>query len=153
VSRGHGHHHGGLYGWADCQSAHRAGCLAADSLAIDTDQHMLDACLAGTKLLIGETRFHGRGGASPHATLNASAAAVEMIRRACQGVVIIVAGLGKGAGTGMAPLVTGIARRQGCRRAAVVTLPLPWEGREAFVYARMALKALAGVDRLVTVPP
>jgi cell division protein FtsZ len=128
------------------------GRVAADYLAIDTDQRVLDSCLAGTTLLIGETRFRGRGGASPHAALNESAAAVGAIRRACRGVVIVVAGLGKGTGTGVAPLVAGIARRQGCRTAAVVTLPLPWEGREAFVYARMALKTLGFVDRLVTVP-
>src|SRR5687768_14705302 len=115
------------------------GRIVADYLAIDTDRRVLEACLAGTKLLIGETRFRGHGGASPHATLNESAAAIEVIRRACRDVVIVVAGLGKGAGTGVAPLVAGIAQRQRCHTAAVVTTPLPWEGREAFVYARMAL--------------
>ena len=45
-----------------------------------------------------------------------------------------------------------IAQRQGCKTAAVVTKPLPWEGLDALAYALVALKMLAGVDRLVTVP-
>jgi hypothetical protein len=34
----------------------------------------------------------------------------------------------------------------------VVTRPLPWEGLDALAYALVAIKMLAGVDRLVTVP-
>src|SRR5512132_3302515 len=45
-----------------------------------------------------------------------------------------------------------IAQRQGCKTAAVVTKLLPWEGLDALAYALVALKMLAGVDRLVTVP-
>ena len=63
-----------------------------------------------------------------------------------------MAGLGGGTGTGIAPLVARIAQRQGCKTAAVVTKPLPWEGLDALAYALVALKMLAGVDRLVTVP-
>ena len=83
-----------------------------------------------------------------------SAAAVEAIRQTCAGraSVIIVAGLGGGTGTGIAPVVARIAQRQGCKTAAVVTKPMPWEGLDALAYALVAIKTLAGVDRLVTVP-
>jgi cell division protein FtsZ len=66
--------------------------------------------------------------------------------------VIIVAGLGGGTGTEVAPLVARIAQRQGCKTAAVVTKPLPWEGLDHLAHALVAMKMLAGVDRLVTVP-
>lgn len=55
-------------------------------------------------------------------------------------------------GTGIAPLVARIAQRQGCKTAAVVTKPLPWEGLGALAYALVAIKMLVGVDRLVSVP-
>ena len=50
------------------------------------------------------------------------------------------------------PLVARIAQRQGCTTAAVVTMPLPWEGLDALAYALVTIKMLAGIDRLVTVP-
>jgi cell division protein FtsZ len=66
--------------------------------------------------------------------------------------VIIVAGMGGGTGTGVAPLVARIAQRQGCKTAAVVTKPLPWEGMDHLAHALVAMKMLAGMHRLVTVP-
>ena len=130
-----------------------AGRIEAEYLAINTDRRVLEACLAGRKILIGEQRFQGRGGAQPHVIMEESAAAVEAIRQTCAGQVsvIIVAGLGGGTGTGMR-VVARIAQRQGCKTAAVVTKPMPWEGRDALVYALVAIKTLACVDRLVTVP-
>jgi cell division protein FtsZ len=104
---------------------HMAGRIEAEYLAINTDRGELDACWAGTKLLIGKARFQGRGGAKPHIILEESATLVEAIRAACRESVIIVAGLGKGTGTGVVPLVARIAQRQGCKTAAVVTKPLP----------------------------
>jgi len=99
------------------------GGIEAEFIAINTDLRGLDACRAGTKLRIGEARFQGRGGAEPHVIMEESGAAVEAIKRVCVGrdSVTIVAGLGGDTGTGVAPLVASIARRQGCKTAAVVT--------------------------------
>ena len=49
-------------------------------------------------------------------------------------------------------MVARIVQKQGCKTAAVVTTPLPLEGLDSLAYALVALKMLAGVDRLVTVP-
>ena len=68
---------------------------------------------------------------------------MEVIRQVCRESVVIAAGLGGGTGTGIAPLVARIAQRQGCKTAAVVTKPLPWEGLDALAYALVALKMLA----------
>ena len=98
-----------------------AGRIEAEYLAINTDRRVLEACLAGRKILIGEQRFQGRGGAQPHIIMEEPAAAVEAIRQTCAGrvSVIIVAGLGCGTGTGIAPMVARIAQGQGCKTAAV----------------------------------
>ena len=84
------------------------GRIKAEYPAINTDRRMLEACLVDRKILIGEPRFQGRGGAKPHVIMEESAAAVEAIRQSCAGreSVIIVAGLGGGTGTGVA--------RRGC---------------------------------------
>jgi Tubulin/FtsZ family, GTPase domain len=96
-----------------------AGRIEAEYLAINTDRRVLEACLAGRKILIGEQRSQGRGGAQPHVIMEESASAVEAIRQACAGraSVIIVAGLGGGTGTGIAPVVARVAQRQGCKTA------------------------------------
>jgi cell division protein FtsZ len=79
------------------------GRIEPEFIAINTDRRELDACRAGTKLLIGEARFQGRGGAKPHVIMEESGAAVEAIKRVCFGreSVIIVAGVGGGTGTGV----------------------------------------------------
>jgi cell division GTPase FtsZ len=48
-------------------------------------------------------------------------------------------------------VVVRIAQRQDCKTAAVVTKPMPWEGWDALVYALVAIKTLACVDRLLAV--
>jgi cell division GTPase FtsZ len=40
-----------------------AGRIEAEYLAINTDRRVLEACLAGRNILIGEHRFQDRGGA------------------------------------------------------------------------------------------
>jgi cell division protein FtsZ len=119
--------------------------------AINTDKYQLESCRARTKLLIGEQRFLGRGGAAPDIIMEEAGRSVEAIAGLCAGTVVIVAGLGKGTGTGLAPLVARIAQRQGCKTIAVVTEPLPSEGRECLVYAKVALRTLGCVDELISV--
>jgi cell division protein FtsZ len=125
------------------------GGIESEFIAINTDRRELDACRAGPKLLIGEARFRGCGGSKPHVIMEESGAALEAIKRVCFGrdSVIIVAGLGGGTGTGVAPLVARIAQRQGCKTVAVVTKPLPWESLDVLAYTSypsvvQAVKAL-----------
>jgi cell division protein FtsZ len=122
------------------------GRIEAEFVAINTDKYVLDGCQADVKLLIRKP------GQQPHVIMEAAGEVAETIAGLCRESVIIVAGLGKGTGTGVAPLVARIAQRQRCKTAAVVTKPLPWEGVHALVYALVAMKMLAGVDRLITVP-
>lgn len=120
--------------------------IEAEFVAINTDKYVLDGCQADVKLLIPRPSWQ------PHVIMEAAGEVVEAIAGLCRESVIIVAGLGKGTGTGVAPLVARIAQREGCKTAAVVTKPLPWEGLDALAYALVAIKMLAGVERLVTVP-
>ena len=55
------------------------GRIQAEYLPINTDQHGLDECRVGWKILIGAQRFQGRGGAHLHVIMEESATAVEAI--------------------------------------------------------------------------
>jgi cell division protein FtsZ len=54
-------------------------------------------------------------------------------------VIVMVAGLGRGAGSGVSPLVAGIARQAGALTLAVVSMPFEFEGRSRIEYAEQAL--------------
>ncbi len=65
-------------------------------------------------------------------------------------VVIIVAGLGRGTGSGIAPLVAPIARESGALTLAAVHLPFEFEGRFRHKFAVQALEKLQNsVDSVI----
>jgi len=57
-------------------------------------------------------------------------------------VIVIVAGLGRGTGSGVSPLVAGIARQAGALTLAVVNVPFEFEGRSRLDCADSALAGL-----------
>jgi cell division protein FtsZ len=129
-----------------------AGRIEGEFIAINTDRRELEACKAGTKMLIGERSTIRLGGRPPYIVMEAAGDAVQGIAHLCAGkdAVTIVAALGGGAGTGVAPIVARIAKKQGCQVVAVVTKP--FEDRNSLAYALVGLKMLKGIDLLLTVP-
>jgi cell division protein FtsZ len=129
-----------------------AGRIEGEFIAINTDRRELEACKAGTKMLIGERSAIALGGRPPYVVMEAAGDAVEGIAHICadKDTVTIVAALGGGAGTGVTPIVARIAKKQGCRVVAVVTKP--FEDRYSLAYALVGLKMLKGIDLLLTVP-
>jgi cell division protein FtsZ len=129
-----------------------AGRIEGEFIAINTDLRELEACKAGTKMLIGERSPIRLGGKPPYVVMEAAGDAVQGIAHLCAGkdTVTIVAALGGGAGTGVAPIVARIAKKQGCRVVAVVTKP--FEDRDSLAYALVGLRMLKGIDLLLTVP-
>jgi cell division protein FtsZ len=129
-----------------------AGRIEGEFIAINTDRRELEACKAGTKMLIGERSPLRLGGKPPYVVMEAAGDAVQGIAHLCAGkdTVTIVAALGGGAGTGVAPIVARIAKKQGCRVVAVVTKP--FEDRDSLAYALVGLKMLKGIDLLLSVP-
>jgi cell division protein FtsZ len=106
------------------------GGLDAECIAINTDRLHLNAIRAAQKILIGEKTCRGSGsGGDPRV----GRAAIEESRRQIEDilsnvdVVFVAAGLGGGTGTGAAPTVAEIARRNGAVVIGVVTMPLEVE--------------------------
>jgi cell division protein FtsZ len=134
----------------------RARMKGADFVAVNTDRRSLDRSAAGTKIAIGGTITNGQGaGGDVSAGESAARQAADEIGRALAGseLVLIMAGLGGGTGSGAAPVVAEIARQHGALTMAVVTQPFGFEGARRHDTAQRAGAALTGtVDAVATVP-
>lgn len=134
----------------------RAGLRDVDYVAVNTDVAALNRSSARTKIVIGRSTTQGLG-AGGDATVGEGAAreAAESIGQAIEGsdLVVIVAGLGGGTGSGAAPVVAEIAGGMGMLALAVVTKPFAFEGSRKARVAQDAEAALAGlVDAVATIP-
>lgn len=120
------------------------GVQGAECIAINTDRQHLAITTAHRKLLIGENITRGLGaGGYPHVGQAAAEESAhqlsELLRDA--DLVFIAAGMGGGTGTGSAPIVAEIAKRNDAIVVGVVTMP--------FTLERTRIdKAKAGLARL-----
>ena len=134
----------------------RAGLKGVGYVAVNTDLRALNRSSAGTKVAIGRSTTLGLGAGGDVAVGDAAAReAGETIQRALSGsdLVVIVAALGGGTGSGAGPVVAEIARGQGALTVAVVTTPFAFEGSRRARIAQDAAAALVGlVDAVATVP-
>ncbi|HEX5040673.1 MAG TPA: cell division protein FtsZ [Candidatus Limnocylindria bacterium] len=134
----------------------RAGLKGVEYVAINTDLRALNRSQARTKVAIGRSTTHGLGaGGSVREAESAAREAAEAIGGAIDGsdLVVIVAGLGGGTGSGAAPVVAELARGKGALTLAVVTMPFGFEGVRKAQVAQDASAALTGlVDAVATVP-
>jgi cell division protein FtsZ len=134
----------------------RAGMRDVDYVAVNTDVAALNRSSARTKIVIGRSTTAGLGAGGDVGMGESSAReAAEAIGRAIDGsdLVVIVAGLGGGTGSGAAPVVAEIAGGKGMLTLAVVTKPFAFEGSRKARAAQDAEAALAGlVDAVATIP-
>jgi len=106
------------------------GVQGAECIAINTDRQHLAVTTAHRKLLIGEKITRGLGaGGYPHVGQAAAEESAhqlsELLRDA--DLVFIAAGMGGGTGTGSAPIVAEIAKRNDAIVVGVVTMPFSLE--------------------------
>jgi cell division protein FtsZ len=121
--------------------------------AVNTDRAALQACRAPSKILL-DLGGGDAGGSSERGCL-AAMVAYEQLVAAVKGadVVVIVACLGGGTGSGAAPLIADIAKAHGCLTVAVVTLPFRSESKQRRVEAERGHWQLQQrVDTLLTLP-
>lgn len=133
-----------------------AGCQAIESIsgvessgaslvAVNTDASALEHSRAPEKVYLGGRRTRGLGvGGDPELARAVAEEEMDRLRAACQGVelAVIVAGLGGGTGTGVAPVLAREAREAGARVLAFVTLPFECEGSRRQRQARAGLLQL-----------
>ena len=134
-----------------------SGVDKSQLVAINTDVRQLKKVDAEgiPALLIGGAITKGRGtGGDPVKGQQAAIADAENIAKAINGadLVFITAGMGKGVGTGAAPVVAKIAHDMDILTVGMVTMPFSHEGSRKMEVARDGVKLLREhMDALVEV--
>jgi cell division protein FtsZ len=130
----------------------REGIAGVELLVANADVRSLAASLTPQKVALGRNSTRGLGaGGDPEV---GRAAAVESSaelagKLAGASLIIVVAGLGGGVGSGSAPEIASIARSQGALVVAVATLPFQFEGKRRKDQALEALNGLRQSTDLV----
>jgi cell division protein FtsZ len=145
-------------GGGGCKIADRVALLSPSgisTIAIDTDSRSLLNSHATTKLEIGFDQTHGRGtGGDANLGMLSAKDEIEMIRNLFTGMdlVMVIAGLGCGTGSGAAPIVLRAARDAGAMVLCFATLPFDFEGERKRTQAARALEPLHdSADALIVI--
>jgi cell division protein FtsZ len=116
-----------------------------ETVAINTDEDRLANVDAHRKVLIGrDVAFGNDAGGFPEVGEHCAEKAREVIREALRGydIIFVVAGMGGGTGTGVAPVVASVAKEINAVSFALPILPFDVEGD----FRKSA--AAAGVEKL-----
>ena len=132
---------------------YKEGIIGVDFLICNTDRNALEASPIPLKLVLGESGLGA--GANPETArrfaLESRDEIIDFIGTETK-MLFITAGLGKGTGTGAAPVVAEIAKEMGILTIAVVTLPFRFEGTTSAQFAEAGLTELKKqVDSLITI--
>jgi len=143
-------------GGAGCNAVSRvrSGDGGPSVVAVNTDAASLELSTATTKLQIGlgEANGLGAGGDSDRGRV-AAEHDMEMISElfSDRNLVIVVAGLGGGTGTGASPVVVNAARSSGALTIALVTTPFLFEGQSRRTVADGGIAALQDASDILVV--
>jgi len=132
------------------------GIKGGEIIAINTDAQDLLYANADQKILIGRELSKGLGaGSNPRIGAEAAKEQEQDIKKklANSDLVFVTCGLGGGTGSGAAPIVAEIGKRQGALVIGVVTLPFTVEGSKRIENAMEALERMEGItDTLIVIP-
>src|ERR1051325_11355831 len=123
----------------------RQGIKGVDFIVCNTDKQALDISPVPVKVQLGKTLTQGLGaGMLPEVGKNAAIESIDEIKALLKNtkMVFITAGMGKGTGTGAAPIIAQAAREMGILTVGIVTIPFSFEG------AKKRQQAEAGIEEL-----
>ncbi len=126
-----------------------------EMVAVNTDLQALSLSQATQKVQIGKLTTKGLGaGGDPEIGRQPAEEDRSAIAKALEDadIVFITAGMGGGTGTGAAPVVAEIAKREGALTIGVVTRPFGFEGKKRMAQAEQGIETLKKqVDALITI--
>lgn len=132
------------------------GIRGGELIAVNTDAQDLLYTNADQKILIGKELTQGLGaGSNPKLGENAAKESEAEIKKKISGsdLIFITCGLGGGTGTGAAPVISALAKKQGALTIGVVTLPFTIEGQKRIENAMNGLERMESiVDTLIVIP-
>ncbi|MDH7509239.1 MAG: cell division protein FtsZ [Methanomassiliicoccales archaeon] len=129
-------------GGGGCNSINRLsdlGLRGAETVAVNTDRRHLARIKADKRLLIGASLTKGFGaGGDPELGRVCAENAFEPLNEILCGadLTFVIAGLGGGTGTGAAPVVADLAKRNGSLVFSIATMPFECEGRRVDIATR-----------------
>ena len=132
------------------------GIKGGEFITLNTDAQDLLYTNADHKILIGKELTLGLGsGSNPKVGEEAAHESEQEIKKALSDsdMVFITCGLGGGTGTGAAPVVAQLAKKQGALAIGIVTLPFTIEGKKRIENAEYGLERMESlVDTLIVIP-
>jgi len=135
---------------------HEIGIKGGEMIAVNTDAQDLLYANADKKILIGRELTKGLGaGSNPQIGEEAARESEHEIKKKIEGadMVFITCGMGGGTGTGAAPVIADIAKKQGALVIGIVTMPFTIEGAKRVENASLGLEKLESiVDTLILIP-
>ena len=124
-------------------------------IVANTDKQAIDNSKASKKLVLGVNLTKGLGaGANPEIGAQAAKESEEDIKQLVKGadLIFIATGMGGGTGTGAAPIVAEIARKEGALVVGIVTTPFKFEGKRRMENATSGLvEFYKNVDSIIIV--
>jgi len=127
-----------------------------DFVGINSDAQALLTCLAPIKVQIGEQLTKGLGsGGDPDIGRKSAEESTDKIEEMIKDadMVFLTAGMGGGTGTGAAPILADISRKNGALTVAVVTKPFSFEGAHRRIVAEEGIEELKNkVDTMIVIP-
>lgn len=129
------------------------GIVGVDFLICNTDAQALHKNVVPSKLVLGDTGLGA--GAKPEVGRELAEKSIDKIKEFIgeeTQMLFITAGMGKGTGTGAAPVVAKVANDMGILTIGVVTFPFKFEGAVREKYAQNGIAELEKyVDSLIVV--
>ncbi len=130
----------------------RTGVRGVEFITANTDAQALSVSLADVKIQLGTSGLGA--GNKPDVAKNFAEESRERIKDALEGahMVFVTAGMGKGTGTGAAPIIAQVAKEMGALTVGVVTKPFSYEGPNKMDMATSGSDDLAQhVDSLIVI--
>jgi cell division protein FtsZ len=129
------------------------GIVGVDFLICNTDAQALHKNVVPSKLVLGDTGLGA--GAKPEVGRELAEKSIDKIKEFIgeeTQMLFITAGMGKGTGTGAAPVVAKVANEMGILTIGVVTFPFRFEGKVREKYAQEGIAEMEKyVDSLIVV--
>lgn len=127
-----------------------------ETIAVNTDNQALQLSRSRIRLRIGDKLTRGLGsGGNPEIGRKAAEESADDLYEVLRGsdIVIIVAGMGGGTGSGASPIIAQIAYELGALVFAVVSLPFTFEGTRRKTTAEATLDTLKRYVNAIIVMP
>lgn len=132
------------------------GIEGADTISVNTDAQDLFYSNSHQKILIGKGTCGGLGaGGMPEIGEQSAEESEEQIKERIDGadMVFVTCGLGGGTGTGSAPVISNLAKKNGALTIAVATMPFSAEGLRRRENAEKGLDKLQeSADTVIVIP-